>query len=268
MPVTFTASQTVTAYTFRELLAAAEDKSSGVTQKAVDKARSMLQQRATDHDWWDDTYDSWAKLLEAVGFIDPKICFSGFWSQGDGASFTSGIDIEKMIRFLADPPTADRCWHSENERDLWAVVVHKVEGVRSDKRFSRLLWIADHYDAAVKRTSNHYSHANTCTIEGGFDLPSIDSGHKDRGGYTVWVPKHHRLSKLAKSFEEAVEQLRLDLCHAIYRDLEEEYEYLTNDDSLADQAEANDELFDQYGNLIDAPDPINGAELAAWESMC
>jgi hypothetical protein len=268
MPVTFTNSKTVTAYSFRELIAAGDDPTSPVKSKAVDKARQGLIERSTDHDWHEYTLDAWTKLLESVGFTGPKINYSGFWSQGDGASFTSGIDAETLIRFLSDPPPANQSWGGESQRELQAVVVNKTGGVYSDKRFARLLWIADHYDAIVKRTSSHCYHKRTCSIEGGFNLPDVESAYKDRYGYTLWVPKHTRLSKLVKAFEEAVEQLRLDLCHAIYKDLEDEYDYITGDEALADGADANDEYFDRYGNLVDKPPETDAAELTAWEEMC
>jgi hypothetical protein len=268
MPVTFTDSKTVTAYSFRELVAAGDDLTSPVTSAAVDKARQRLIERSTDHDWHEYTLDAWTKLLESVGFTGPKINYSGFWSQGDGASFTSGIDSETLIRFLSDPPPASQSWGGESQRELQAVVVNKTGAVYSDKRFARLLWIADHYDAAVKRTDSRYHHEHTCRIEGGFDLPDVCSGHRTQSGSTIWVPKHHRLSKLVSNFDAAVAELRTDLCHAIYKDLEDEYDYITGDEALADGADANDEYFDLYGNLVDKPPETDAAELTAWEQMC
>lgn len=55
-------------------------------------------------------------------------------------------------------------------------------------------------------------------------------------GYNVQVARRY-----------AAEQLRLDLCGAIYKDLEEEYSYRTADEQLAEDAEANDYTFDANG---------------------
>ena len=53
----------------------------------------------TDHDWWDYIYENWIEKLGGLGFNDVEISFSGFWSQGDGASFTAkSIDVAKYIR--------------------------------------------------------------------------------------------------------------------------------------------------------------------------
>jgi hypothetical protein len=44
-----------------------------------------------NHDWWDSTYDDFRQICEILGVDpntrrDPDVRFSGFWSQGDGAS--------------------------------------------------------------------------------------------------------------------------------------------------------------------------------------
>ncbi len=41
-----------------------------------------------DHDWWDCTYDHFMEDMKQVGITVKDMRFSGFWSQGDGASFT------------------------------------------------------------------------------------------------------------------------------------------------------------------------------------
>lgn len=53
----------------------------------------------TDHDWSQWTINDWKEKLERQGFSSPKIYFSGFWSQGDGASFKcEAIDLEKFLK--------------------------------------------------------------------------------------------------------------------------------------------------------------------------
>lgn len=52
---------------------------------------------------------------------------------------------------------------------------------------------------------------------------------------------------LHERFQAAVEEWRLDVCRALYEDLEAEYEYRTADAQLIEDAEANDWTFDEYG---------------------
>lgn len=67
--------------------------------KAKDKAMDWLREGATDHDWYSPVIEGWKENLENVGFPDADIEFSGFWSQGDGASFTcESLDMEKIVK--------------------------------------------------------------------------------------------------------------------------------------------------------------------------
>lgn len=54
--------------------------------KVLDKLRYIN----VDHDYWSEsTIDDFKTELEDLGFSDIEVSFSGFWSQGDGASFTA-----------------------------------------------------------------------------------------------------------------------------------------------------------------------------------
>jgi hypothetical protein len=49
-------------------------------------------------DWDEFILDEWKdEKLPAFGYIDPKIYYSGFSSQGDGACFTANVDALKWI---------------------------------------------------------------------------------------------------------------------------------------------------------------------------
>lgn len=65
-------------------------------ERAKIEAKVWYEQHWLDYEWWDCVEDDWKERLEKKGFMDPKISFSGFWSQGDGASFTCRyIDFQK-----------------------------------------------------------------------------------------------------------------------------------------------------------------------------
>jgi hypothetical protein len=122
----------------------------------------------------------------------------------------------------------------------------------------------------VRRCSSRYSHENTCEVDLDFDLPSHDSGRRDKDGWIIWEPDHLRLAKLWDSFKECVETLRKDCCHAIYKDLETEHEWLCADEQLAEISNINEYTFDEGGDREDGdrPLPIDREELASWEAMC
>lgn len=238
-----------TVYTFAELIEA--HKAKKISGQALETARQWLREAATDHDWWEDVYKTWTDALEQIGFINPEIAFSGFWSQGDGASFTCRyVDLEKLIPFMSrkiEPsetiaPTAE----TGDEEDFRPWIVHKAKGVRTNPKYRHLLNCLNRLEARVERIDSHYSHYNTCR----FYLTLNDRG--ELGKYTPnkgydWHSKTPRVRKLADSFEEDVEQLRLDISRAIYKDLEEEHEYRTADEQLIEDADANNWTFDENG---------------------
>ena len=72
-------------YKFEELSEAAQ-------QKAIETNRDFN----VDGDWFSPIYEGAKEDLEKAGFEDPKIQFSGFWSQGDGASFFATVNPSKF----------------------------------------------------------------------------------------------------------------------------------------------------------------------------
>ena len=98
---------TIDAYTFAELVELADDPMSDVRSDAAQSARDTLCQWAIDYGWWTYTVDYWTDELAKCGFDNADIQFSGFCSQGDGASFTADIDLEVLIPAMAKAGYSD-----------------------------------------------------------------------------------------------------------------------------------------------------------------
>lgn len=216
------------AFTFEELI-----ERGG---KAADKAREWLRDGATDHDWWDCLFDEWKQALSQIGFDNADISFSGFWSQGDGASFTADVDLMLLIPFIANPPQMDNAVKAgaDGKEDWRPWIVHQVEGVQSDAEFVKLLEdeVINECSMKIKRTDHRYSHEHTCAVD--YEDNLADGPIRD-----LWL-----------KFKDHVKQLRVELCRAIYDQLEKEYDYRTSDEALKEDAEANDWLFDSSGRHI------------------
>jgi len=59
---------------------------------------SWVEDSVRDNDYADNVVSEWKWLLAQKGFDDVEINWSGFWSQGDGASFTAkSFDIERYF---------------------------------------------------------------------------------------------------------------------------------------------------------------------------
>jgi len=82
--------ETITIYKFSELLPKAQEK---VLEKFWDIN--------IDGDWWYEcVVEDFKDKLDAIGFEDAEIHFSGFCCQGDGASFDARVNLEKIIKHL------------------------------------------------------------------------------------------------------------------------------------------------------------------------
>jgi hypothetical protein len=77
--------------------------------RAKENARSWWREGAADYEWWDFIYEDWKEWLERAGFSGPDISFSGFSSQGDGASFTANsFDFNKFVEMLSSEEWKER----------------------------------------------------------------------------------------------------------------------------------------------------------------
>ena len=254
MPQTFTQTITTTLYTFQELLDAEE--AGQIDGKAVDKARCWLQE-GNNHDsfWSEDVRDTWKQALDQIGFEDAEILFSGFCSQGDGASFTARPDLEKLVEFLVtrwqpEPAITVRKDGKTEEFRPWACSHIGWEG--GEKQYAKLItWYTERdldLGLSCTRHTSHYVHWNTCSFEAHL------------GNISYKQERHYQAAeKLVKEFEERVEGLRKDLCQEIYKSLEDAYEYINSDPALVETAEANDYLFTAGGRREDPPVEENAA---------
>lgn len=217
-----------TAFTLQELIDRFGKDSSAV-KAAMDTVREW--QTGDDH-WFESTLEEWRNALESMGFGDPDISF-GMFTQGCGASFTAcGIDLHKLLLCMTGEidESSDYCWAYKaiNHKPWDGAYVwmwHVLESEELDCMIS----------AAVRRTSHHYSHKGTCNTE--WDVFSTVIDDKE-------------IDALLISFMGEVEHLRQQLCDAIYRSLEEEYDYRTSDQNVLDAAEVNEYTFDEEGDYL------------------
>jgi hypothetical protein len=121
--------------------------------------------------WHDPIIEHHIEKLEELGFDDPKIEYSGFWSRGDGASFTSkSLDLQVFLKkyrnmILDQCPDADedklKVYHEEGMIDLGIVSsADVIPFLAMDAIESGDI----HTYITVRRTSNHYVHENSCSV--------------------------------------------------------------------------------------------------------
>lgn len=202
---------TINLYTIEEM----KEQFPKVYQHILDNNRDFN----TGDDWYTFVYDYFREPLEKIGFTDIEFSFSGFWSQGDGASFTAKFSAPASFPELKETETL------ETVRAL-AGTLQIIAG-----RFPGLSF-------AITRDDRRYSHENTVSIDELTTWPreSIDAdGIGDAPDY--W----ERL----KEIEDAAR----DVMRELYRSLEKDYEALTSDENVHDCLSANGYFFDLDGKI-------------------
>lgn len=193
-----------------------KEKDKEVYEKILEKERHIN----VDYEWWDSTVESFQEELEVLGFANSDINFSGFWSQGDGASFTGDWDSEKML-------TVKELKEKGIDLSDWAVELRRIlKGNLKDIK-------AKYATFSIKRTSHHYCHENTVDI---LDAEYWNSKKKDR--YSI-PPEQE---------DDILEGCRTAM-KAMYRILGKEYDYLTSDEAVEETLSINEYKFDKDGKI-------------------
>lgn len=115
------------------------------------------------HGWWESTYDDIERQLEILGFSDIKINFTGFWSQGDGASFTAKFSVpetkhemNKRIKAFKEYSPEDKLFNFETLSFLKEDKGTEIEIYRIDHRYSHYNTISCDY-SGLKEFAREFS---------------------------------------------------------------------------------------------------------------
>ena len=186
-----------------------------LSEQAKEHARERYRANAFDYDWWEYVYDDTKSAAELLGISINNIQFSGFWSQGDGASFTGDY------RYAKGAFKRIKAWAPEDKE------LHRIAGGLQSiqKRYFYSLRASITNGAG----SNYYSHSGTMHIE---------AWDARRSGYTDVGNAEGELADLMRSFADW-----------IYQQLREEYEFLTSDEQIDEAICANEYEFTEDGSI-------------------
>lgn len=213
----------VTTASAAELVAALPPE---VRDEFLDKHRD----RNVDHDWWDGVYEQFSKKMTEAGIeldlravrlgngktrYDPAVYFSGFSSQGDGACFEGRVgDWPKILADLAAQNKGLQCF-------------------------------ADIYDASMDlifSCSHHgnYYHSSSIKYDYVFEVSNYwdkETDHLRHLAYQALLNECE--SKVGVLWVALIEVFR-DYMDQLYKDLEEEHDYLTSDEVLVEGLDMDD----------------------------
>jgi len=206
-------------------------------QKTIDKYRDINIEPL----WWEFVYDDFEQICKILGVVLDKDepSFSGFWSQGDGASFT-GAYHDRGIEWQGE-------WgEAGTPHQMRLVATHYAETAPEKIREYApkdevLHTIADELrilsrlygplDAKIERSSRgNYVHDGTMAVE--VYLERYDSNVED-------VDEASATTIVAHVEALFLEQMR-DLACWLYKQLEKEHDYLTSDEAVIEALEANE----------------------------
>lgn len=199
---------TMTAYTYNELSPEAK-------KAALEKMRYVT----TEHfEWWDYVYEDWIERLAEMGYETDAdhIWFSGFWSQGDGASFTASVDVLKWLEYT-DVKGADLRVAGQDYRSLryWLR--------RLDPPYVR-----------ITQSDSHYYHRFTMSIEYVWDN---------------WTEPPKALCQFRELRGAILDHAR-EQALLLYRELEDVCEDMMSDEYVSDFLIANEYLFWESGRPV------------------
>ena len=211
-----------------------------LSPKAQEKALMWFSE-TLDYEWWLDTHQCAIEDGKEKGFDIEDIRFSGFWSQGDGASWTGRVDLKQFIEhhLKEDNPDHHRYF-----------VLQALLAEDND-------WVERH--VTVSRYGFHYVHSQTMRLDGVYyGIDNLDEDSEERlqeegplqraNIYQLW--KGIDGSALLDDLCEWIIEVAREYADKIYADLEAEHDHLTSEESLIESAYANGWRFDEDGRLV------------------
>jgi len=212
-----------------------------LSAKAQERARQWFSE-SLDYEWWDGVYENAKADGPERGFEIEDIRFSGFWSQGDGASWTGSVNIKVFLDYhlKEDNPDYGRYF-----------VLQAIVGENQD-------WVERRTN--VNRSGFHYVHDNMMRLESIsiINLECLDENDEERlqadgplqRANVYQLYKGADIDRLIEDLETWILNEAQAYARQIYDDLEAEHEHLTSEESLIEAAEANGWMFDEDGVLV------------------
>ena len=221
-----------TVYTFDEL-------SDSAKQKALDYYRH----RDVQHDWWDWEYEVFISQVALKGYaVQAKnIHHSGFGSQGDGACFAGSVrkTSEEVLALLpCDLATKIKLHHAKCR-------LLEIDPINLE------------LSAIIERDDSRYSHSNTMEI--------VEAEFADRNwsrcnmGPCFCSPNWPDVCDEREALLRGVGLVSLTpllleeakgLADELYKSLEQEHEYLTSDEHIAEYLRGEEEAFTEDGGRV------------------
>ena len=206
------------------------------SDKAKERARDAYRDHDLHYDWWDAVYEQAVEAAEVLGItidtkpvtlrngnvrLDPRIYFSGFCSQGDGASFEGRYSPRpgsEAVDEIANEFVTDSELHRIAEQLALLQVSTRL-------KHGRLL------KATIKLGGSGYCHSHMMDVD------------------VTYVGEEDGVSPDPDSSGELCLLMR-DFADWIYEQLEAEHDYLTSDEHIDEFLSDGTHEFEKSGELV------------------
>ena len=206
-----------------------------LSESAQQKAREWYLE-SMDYDWWDSVYEMAIEDGKEKGFYIDKIFFSGFHSQGDGASWTGQVDVRQWLEQYGVDSIGMSAWCQLIQEE----VVDKFSKVTANNA---------HY---CHESTMQFSDVEDNTDRGDgacMELPSIFKGMTIANLFDIIATDPNCTLKSTEGITQAIAESGKEYAVEIYGMLKQEYEYLCSEEMMLDHFDANDYFFDSDGRL-------------------
>lgn len=174
-----------------------------LSEKRQDELLEKHRDDDVNHGWWEFTYEGFKEKCTGLGLRIDDISFSGFCSQGDGACFNGAVDD-------------------------WGLILPLV------KRESLLSLAREHgWGWTVSGRDHHYCHAQTMNGELTANLEENPYSEDDEPlQHDAWNIANPVTYNDLDDLDTVLTDYCRELADELYRELESEYDYLTDDEQI------------------------------------
>jgi hypothetical protein len=218
-----------------------------------------------DWNWYDQTIKQAVEDAKERGFyIDersngrgrPALYFSGFWSQGDGSSWTGYVDVIEWIEWMKKKQQEYRSLGIE-----WCKAHDKAyDGNGTPFSDMQLLWLQEAFrnDVLPYRViigTGRESHSGSMRVVDSLDymfnyVYEIEEGIFKGMDSEEFEHAMRNMFDGTNIIEKAALAAAREFADEVYSTLEKEYEYLTSEEYFIERMQDDARRFDKLGNEI------------------
>jgi hypothetical protein len=193
-------------------------------KEAKVKALTTYRDLNVNFDWWDDEYEDFIALCSYMGIavIKDKIKFTGFYSQGDGSGFSAMVDIPKLLIAVAN-----QSWKDYAPMQEFAFSIPQI-----DRRVIALV-----ANGLLPGEPQIISRSRQYGVITDLGISEVIRDGK----------MHENIFEELDKLEEWLRSVAEILNRHLFKSLENQYDFLTNDTAIKESIVTNEYLFTADG---------------------